>query len=83
MYSGTNLGTKTISIHHTEPYSQRRVHNSWKTIFAKADPIAVDITATEVSIDGFINNIITIKVDDKYLLDLAKSKALLVIYTLF
>ena len=29
-----------------------------------ADPLAVDITATESSMDGFINDIITITVDD-------------------
>ena len=30
---------------------------------AKADPLAVDITATEASMDGFIDDIITITVD--------------------
>ena len=31
----------------------------------KADPLAVEIIATEASMDGFINDIITITVDDK------------------
>ena len=50
---------------------------------AKADPLAVDITVTEASIDGFIDDIITIMVDDKQWIHHAKSAALLVIYTLF
>ena len=49
----------------------------------KSDPLAVDIIATEASMDGFINDIITITVDDKHWIDHAKSAALLVIHTLF
>ena len=49
----------------------------------KADPLAVDITATEVSMNGFIDDIITITVDDDHWIDHAKSAALLVIHTLF
>ena len=48
-----------------------------------ADPLAVDITATEASMDGFIDDIITITVDDKHWIDFEKSAALLVIHTLF
>ena len=47
------------------------------------DPSEVDITATEESINGFIDDIITITVDDEHWIDRAKSVALLVIHTLF
>ena len=47
-----------------------------------AEPLAVDITAIEASMDGFINKIITITVDDEHLIDHSKSAALLVIRTL-
>ena len=50
---------------------------------ATADPLSVDITATEASMDGLIDHIITITVDDKHWIDCAKSAALLVIHTLF
>ena len=50
---------------------------------AKSDPLAVYITATETSMDGFIDDIITIPVDDKQCIDCAKSAAILVIHTLF
>ena len=49
----------------------------------KADPLAVDITATKASMDGFIDDIITIPVDDDHWIDRAKSAALLVIDKLF
>ena len=48
----------------------------------EADPLAVDIIATKTSMDGFINYIITITVDDDRWIDRAKSAALLVIHTL-
>ena len=48
-----------------------------------SDPLAVEIIATEASVDGFINDIITITVDDDHWIDRAKSADLLVIYTLF
>ena len=48
-----------------------------------ADPLAVDITSTESSMDGFVNDIITITVDEKHCIDCEKSAALLVIHTLF
>ena len=48
-----------------------------------ADPLAADITATGVLMVGFIDNIITITVDDKHWIDCAKVAALLVIYKLF
>ena len=49
----------------------------------KADPLAVEIIATEASMGGFIDDIITITVDDDHWIDHAKSAALLVIHTLF
>ena len=45
---------------------------------AKAEPLAAEITATEASMDGFIDDIITITVDDNHWIDRAKSAALLV-----
>ena len=50
---------------------------------ATTDPLSVDITATEASMDGFINNIITITVDEKHWIDRTDSAALLIIHTLF
>ena len=50
---------------------------------ATADPLAVDITSTEASMDGFIYDIITITVDDEHWIYRAKVAALLVIHTLF
>ena len=50
---------------------------------AKVDPLAVDIIATEASMDGFMDDIITNTVDDNHWIDRAKSAALLVIHTLF
>ena len=50
---------------------------------SKAYPSAVQIMATEVSMDGFIDDIITITVNDDHWIDCAKSAALLVIHTLF
>ena len=41
---------------------------------AKADPLAVDITATEASMDGFIDDIITVTVDDDHWIDRAKKR---------
>ena len=43
----------------------------------------MDITSTEVSMDGFIDDIITIIVDDEHWIQNAKSASLLVIRTLF
>ena len=48
-----------------------------------ADPLAVETIATEASMDGLIDDIITITVDDDHWIDHAKSAALLVIHTLF
>ena len=49
----------------------------------KADPLSVEIISTEASMDGFIDEIITIMVDDDHWIDRAKFAALLVIHTLF
>ena len=43
----------------------------------------MEIIATEASMDGFIDDIIAITVDDDHWIDRAKSAALLVIHTLF
>ena len=43
----------------------------------------MDITATEASMDVFIDDIITITVDEYHWIDRAKSASLLVIHTLF
>ena len=48
-----------------------------------ADPLAVDIIATEASMDEFIDNIITITVDGKHWIDNAKNAAILVVHSLF
>ena len=48
-----------------------------------AYPLEVEITATEASMDGFIDYIITIIVDDEHCIDRTTITALLVIYTLF
>ena len=45
--------------------------------------LAVDVTSNEASMDGFINDIIPITVDDKHWIDCTKIVALLVIHTLF
>ena len=47
------------------------------------EPLEVEITATEASIYGLINDIITIMVDGKHWIDRSKSAAILVIQTLF
>ena len=48
-----------------------------------ADPLEMDITATEASLDGSIDYIITIMVNEEHWIDRAKIAALLVIHTLF
>ena len=50
---------------------------------ATAYALSVDIKATESSMDGFINDIITITVDNKNWIYCTKIAALLVIHTLF
>ena len=49
----------------------------------KPDALSVEIIATEASMDGFIDDIITITVNDDHWVDRAKSADLLVIHTLF
>ena len=56
--------------------------NQSSSHLATADPLALDITATDASIDGFIDDIIIITVDDKHWIGRAESAALLVIHTL-
>ena len=50
---------------------------------ARADTLEVDIIATEASMDGFIDDIITITVDADQMIELEKSAAILIIHTLF
>ena len=50
---------------------------------ATADPLSVDITATEASMAVFIDDIISITVNAKHWIDRAKITVLLVINTLF
>ena len=47
------------------------------------EPLAVDITVTEASMDGLIYDIITLTVDDKHWIGRSKSASLLIINTLF
>ena len=49
---------------------------------AMSDLLAVDVTSTEESMDGFIDETITITFDDEHWIDRAKSAALLVTHTL-
>ena len=49
----------------------------------KSYPLVVVIKATEASMDGFVDNIITITVDGKHWIERAKSAALVVIHKLF
>ena len=44
-----------------------------ESYLAMADPLSVDITATKSSMDGFINDIITITVDDEHWINRAKA----------
>ena len=46
------------------------------------DPLELDITSIEASMDVFIGDIITINVYDEHWIERAKSAALLVIHTL-
>ena len=48
---------------------------------AKADSLEVNIDAKEASMDGFINDIITITVDNNYGIECAKRTALFFIHT--
>ena len=72
-----DLNSPHRSLIPTEEKQQSAIH------LAKSDPLAVDITATEASMDGFIDDIITITFDDNHWIDCAKSAALLIIHTLF
>ena len=72
-----DLNLPHISLIPSEEKQQSASH------LAKADPLAVDITATEASMDGFIDYIITITVNDEHWIDSAKSAALLFIHTIF
>ena len=54
-----------------------------KDPLVQADQLAVDIEAKEASMDGFINDIITITIDDPIWVKRAKNAASLVIHTIF
>ena len=49
----------------------------------KADQLSVNIKAKEASMDGFIDDIITITIDDPCWVERAKNAALLIIQTIF
>ena len=72
-----DLNSPHLSLLPHENKHQSAIH------LATADPLAVDITATEASMDGFIGNIISITFDGEHWIDRAKIAALLVIHTLF
>ena len=67
---------------HQSLLPQEEKHQSASHL-STSDPLALDITATDASLDGLIYDIITITVDEKHWIDRAKIAALLVIYTLF
>ena len=52
-------------------------------LLVKADQLAVNIEAKEALMDGFIDYIITITIDNPFWMDHAKNVALLVIHTIF
>ena len=68
---------------HKYSYSRRRRKNQSAIHLEKPDALSVEIIATEASMDGFIDDIITITVNDKHWIDRVKSAALLVIHKLF
>ena len=72
-----DLNSPHRSLLPTEEKQQSESH------LAKAYPLTVDITATKESMDGFIDDIITITANDDHWIDHAKIAALLVIHTLF
>ena len=74
--------TDYLNSPHQSLLPQEEIHQSASHI-STTNPLAVDITATESSMYEFIDDIITITVDDKYWIDRAKIAALLVIYSLF
>ena len=74
--------TDDLNLPHQSLLPQEEKHQSTSNL-ATLYPLEVDITSIEASMDGFINDIITITDDDKHWIDRAKSAALLVIHTLF
>ena len=74
--------TDDLNLPHRSLLPQKEKHNS-PSHLATAELLAVEITATEASMYGFIYDISTITVDDEHWIDRAKSAALLVIHTLF
>ena len=82
LLQGKSWDTDDLNLPHRYLLKQEDKQQSTIRI-ATADPLAVYITATEELMDGFIDNIIPITVDDEHWIDYAKSAALLVICTLF
>ena len=70
-----------VRIDHTSFTSEEKQQSA--SHLAKSDTLAVEIIATEASMYGFIDDIITITVDGDHWIDRAKTAALLVIHTLF
>ena len=73
--------TDDLNLPHRSLLPQEEKHQS-ESHLVTADPLAMDITATEESMDGFIDDIIPITVDGEHWIDCAKMAALLVIHTL-
>ena len=76
-------GIQHILTHHIGIYSQRRINVVQWINFSKTYPLAVGITATNVSMDRFIDNIIKITVENRNWIERSKSTDLLVIHALF
>ena len=74
-HRGSKLTTKILTPKEDRKQSTIHIEN--------VDSLSVDIVSTEESMNGFIYNIINIRVDDKHWIERAESAALLVIHTLF
>ena len=79
---GESWDTDDLNSPHRSLLPQAEKHQS-AIHLETADPLEVDITDTEASMDGFIDYIITITVNDEHWIDREESAALLVIHTLF
>ena len=74
--------TENLNLPHRYSFPNEDIKKSSNHL-AKADPLAVEITAIEASMYRFIRDIITITVDDNHWIERAKSADLLIIHTLF
>ena len=62
---------------------KKEEYHPGQDLLVQADQMAVDIEANEDSIDGLIDDIITIDIDDPNWTERTKNAALLVIHTIF